>query len=93
MHAALGLFGLPAWAVALVFAALAPFFARAWGRWVERRVRGQSIRALASLAARPYGSIKDAGRPTEHVPEAGRERERDRGARDHEDCDPRGDTA
>jgi hypothetical protein len=48
-----GLLGLPLWAVALVVAALAPFGARAWGSWVERRVRERSVRLLASLDRDP----------------------------------------
>jgi hypothetical protein len=43
---------IPLWAVALVFAGFAPFCARAWGQFLERRVRERSARLLATFAER-----------------------------------------
>jgi hypothetical protein len=49
MHGALASLGLPLWAIALVFAAFAPFLARAWARWAEHGVRERSAQWLAPL--------------------------------------------
>jgi len=40
---------IPLWAVALVFAGFAPFCARAWGQFLERRVRERSVQLLATF--------------------------------------------
>jgi hypothetical protein len=50
MQSALSLSDTPLWAVALVFAGFAPFCARAWGQFLERRVRERSARRLATFA-------------------------------------------
>jgi len=50
MHVSAAL-GIPVWAVALVFAALTPFAARAWASWVDRRMRERSARLLAPLGS------------------------------------------
>ena len=47
MQSAIG--DIPLWAVALVFAGFAPFCARAWGQFLERRVRERSARLLATF--------------------------------------------
>jgi len=48
---------IPLWAVALVSAGFAPFCARAWGQFLERRVRERSARLLATFAKK----VGDAG--------------------------------
>jgi hypothetical protein len=47
-----GLFGVPGWGFALILAAFAPFAARAWGQWVERRVRERTTRTMQRLERR-----------------------------------------
>ncbi len=49
MQGALAVFEIPTWAFALVLAAFAPFGARAWGQWVDRRARAHTTKTLALL--------------------------------------------
>jgi len=60
------LLGLPLWAFGLVVAAFAPFFARAWGATVERRVRERSVRLLVEIDVPQLerGSNTRSERPT-----------------------------
>jgi hypothetical protein len=51
MQSALSFSDIPLWAVALVFAGFAPFCARAWGQFLERRVRERSVRRLATFGS------------------------------------------